>query len=120
MSFLTKLFGGGASSAYGNLDIAQYEAEYFKQKNHVLVDVRTAGEYKGGHIPGAVNIPLDQLGDPQKLKKVPQDQTVVVVCASGNRSRSGAQKLVAAGYSDVFNLKGGTSRWRMAGKPVHK
>ena len=120
MAFLTKLFGGGDEASYGNIDVQQYQDDYYEQQNHTLVDVRSAGEYKGGHIPGAINIPLDQLGDEQKLKKIPQDKTIVVVCASGNRSRTGAQKLVSAGYSDVLNLKGGTSRWRIAGNVVHK
>lgn len=72
-----------------------------------LVDVRTPGEWRSGHIEGAVLIPIDELGG--RLGEIPRDRTVVVYCASGARSAQAAAVLRAAGYT-VRDL-GGISRW---------
>jgi rhodanese-related sulfurtransferase len=109
MNFFRNLF----TPKFPSIDVNAYKDDYFKKKNHVLVDVRTAQEFKSGHIPGAKNVPLNQLS--KQLKKVPKNRTVVVVCQSGNRSRSACNLLINAGYEDVINLNGGTTRWRMAG-----
>ncbi|NDJ61058.1 MAG: rhodanese-like domain-containing protein [Chloroflexi bacterium] len=117
MSFLFKRPGAGAQ--FQVVDAAGYRSQFVEsQADHVLVDVRTPGEYRDGHVPGAVNIPLEKLG--ARLSEVPQDKPVVLVCASGNRSASAAEQLVTAGYSEVYNLKGGTMRWMMNGFPIEK
>ena len=72
-----------------------------------LLDVRTPGEYSGGHLEGAVNIPVQQLA--QRLAEVPKGRPVVVYCASGARSSSAAGQLRNAGY-EAFNL-GGMGNW---------
>jgi len=67
-----------------------------------VIDVRTKGEFAGGHFPGAVNIPLDSLGS--KLKTLGASETAIVVyCASGIRSAQAASSLRAAGFTDVTN-----------------
>ena len=67
-----------------------------------VVDVRTPGEFGGGHYPGAVNIPLDKLSN--KMKKLgSKDSSIVVYCASGSRSRVAVSRLRAAGFKDVTN-----------------
>lgn len=107
------------NNGYENVDIKTYSADYASDGiDHTLVDVRTKNEYMQGHLPNAVNIPLNELGD--HIGKIPQDKPVVVVCASGNRSKSGASKLVDAGFTNVFNLKGGTMTWMMSGKPIER
>jgi phage shock protein E len=110
--FLTNLF----KSPFDSVDVETYERDYYQQQNHVLIDVRTAGEFKSGHIPGARNIPLNQLSD--KLDKIPTNKPVIVVCRSGNRSGSACHTLTKAGYDNVINLRGGTMRWQMAGNAV--
>ena len=108
-----------ASTNYQSLSIGDYHTQYVAAKApHFLLDVRTTGEFAGGHIPGAVNIPLDQL--PARLAEVPTDQPVVVVCQSGNRSRSGADILHRGGLKDLYNLEGGTMRWAMSGFTVER
>ncbi|MCF0260843.1 MAG: lipoprotein [Erysipelotrichaceae bacterium] len=76
----------------------------------ILVDVRTLEEYEQGHIPGAVNLPLESIGtqDPEALKN--KDQLILVYCRSGNRSKQAAGKLAALGYSNVKEI-GGISSW---------
>lgn len=106
-----------AADGYQNLSIADYKAQYVDaHKPHVLVDVRTAEEFRGGHLPGAINIPLNVLQ--QRAREVPRGKPVVVVCASGNRSVSGAKILAGAGYETVYNLQGGTMRWMMQRLPL--
>lgn len=68
-----------------------------------LVDVRTTQEFTGGHLPGAVNIPLHEL--PARVDEVgPRDRPVVVYCLSGGRSAQAAGFLRSAGFRQVMNL----------------
>lgn len=74
-----------------------------------LVDVRTPGEFGGGHLPGAVNIPLDQIGArASDLKKA--GKPIVLYCASGMRSGQAKRILAGAGLTDLHDL-GAMSRW---------
>lgn len=86
---------------------------------HVL-DVREPGEFGAGHINGARNIPVgalkSRLGEIDKWK----DQPLIVHCATGNRSQGAATALKAAGFKEVFNLRGGLGAWQQAGMPVEK
>ena len=110
------LFKRGNDS-YQHLDISTYNTDYHSAKaDHVLVDVRTTEEYDSGHLPNAINIPLHQLQS--RVSEVPTGKPVVVVCASGNRSQTGSSILANSGYTEVYNLKGGTMRWMMQGLPL--
>ena len=66
----------------------------------VILDVRTPGEFKTGHIKGAVNIPLDKLSS--GLSKLSKSKPVITCCASGMRSSAAAAQLKKAGY-DAYN-----------------
>lgn len=77
-----------------------------------IIDVRTPIEYRGGHIPGAVNIPLGTFHS--EFPGVDLSETVVVVCKWGGRS-SAACEQVGANYAQVFNLAGGTEAWMSEG-----
>lgn len=75
-----------------------------------LIDVRTAGEYAGGHIPGAVNVPLQQIG--AIASEVPDKSTpLFVYCMSGARSQQAVGALKQMGYTDARNI-GGIGSWR--------
>lgn len=104
-------------TTYDDLSLVEYRDEYHQKADHTLVDVRTPWEYNNGHIPGAVNIPLDELE--WRHGEVPQNRPVVVVCASGNRSMDGAQILASVGHN-AFNLQGGTGIWMMNGLPLDR
>ena len=90
-------------------------AELIAARSAVVVDVRRNGEYRRGHIQGAVHIPLEQLSS--RMGKLPAGKTIVTVCASGHRSASAARTLTRAGH-DVLNLRGGMSAWTRAGLPL--
>ena len=117
MSFLTKLFGGpGAAAGHQLLKPADYKAQYMDGgAAHTLVDVRTAEEFDGGYIPGAINISLQELQ--QKMNRIPKDKPVILYCRSGNRSAFAANILMQAGYTEVYDL-GGIIDWARQGLPI--
>jgi RND superfamily putative drug exporter len=80
-----------------------------------LVDVRTEEEYVGGHVPGAVLLPLHELGE--RSREVPADEEVYVICQVGARSAAAVSALNSAGHRTV-NVAGGTAAWVAAGMPV--
>ncbi|HRJ41772.1 MAG TPA: rhodanese-like domain-containing protein, partial [Caldilineaceae bacterium] len=89
MNLLSRLFGG---ATHPLIRPDEYTARYVTAKTpHTLLDVRTAEEFSGGHIPGAVNISLPDL--PQKLKRVSSKKPVILYCRSGNRSATAAKLL---------------------------
>ncbi|HEY6967299.1 MAG TPA: rhodanese-like domain-containing protein [Burkholderiales bacterium] len=86
----------------------------------LVVDLRPAAEFAGGHILGARNIPLADLerraGELDKHKAKP----LIVHCGDGNRAGSGAALLRKRGFGNVLNLSGGYAAWQQAGLPVEK
>lgn len=66
-----------------------------------IIDVRTPGEFAGGHIKGSVNIPLDTLQ--RQLSKIKKNKPVITCCASGMRSGSAKTMLQSSGFSEVYN-----------------
>lgn len=81
----------------------------------VIVDVREDDEYRGGHAPGAIHIPLGDLDF--RSSEIPVGGPVYVICASGGRSVRGTQLLEAKGF-DAVNVLGGTFGWHNAGLPI--
>lgn len=71
------------------------------QKGAIIVDVRTKGEYQGGHIKGSINIPLQTLS--QNLSKLKKGKPIITCCASGMRSASAKSMLTSSGFSEVYN-----------------
>ena len=67
----------------------------------VIIDVRTTGEYAGGHIKGSVNIPLNMLQS--QMGKLKKDKPIITCCASGMRSSSARSTLLSQGFSEVHN-----------------
>ena len=85
------------------------EAHRLVEAGAHLVDVRTPEEYAAGHLPGAVNIPVDQIAA-RREDVGPLDEPVVVYCHSGRRSGLAAAQLKAAGFQSVYDL-GAMSSW---------
>lgn len=83
-----------------------------------LIDVRTPAEYADARVPGAVNIPLDQLES--RLADVADDKAaeVYLICAVGGRSKRATKALAQAGFQRPINVAGGTNGWKAAGLPV--
>lgn len=88
--------------------ISGAQARQLVQEGAVLLDVRTPQEFAAGHLPRALNIPVDELQ--ARLGELKRAASVVLYCRSGNRSARGKAMLEAAGFSRVYNL-GGMSNW---------
>ena len=97
--------------------IAIDQAAAALDRGAAVIDVREPAEYRTGHLPRAVNIPMAQLTS--RLGEIDRNRPVLVVCASGNRSGVMVEVLTAAGF-DAINVAGGTSAWIRAGRPIEK
>jgi rhodanese-related sulfurtransferase len=97
LSFIKKLFGGGTS-----IDFAQ-----LVKNGAQIIDVRTLGEYQGGHIKGSKNIPLQVLTS--KTTSLDKTKPIITCCASGMRSASAKSVLLKNGFTEVYNGGGWNS-----------
>jgi rhodanese-related sulfurtransferase len=84
-----------------------------------ILDVRTEGEFRRGHVPGAVSVPITAL--PERLASLALDRRrpVIAICLSAHRSIPAVRLLREAGY-DAAQLRGGMLAWRAAGYPEQK
>lgn len=98
------------------LAITVAQAAEKRDQGAFILDVRQPEEWNQFHIPGATIIPLGEL--PSRLKEVPKDREVVVVCWTGNRSQQGRDILLNAGYTTVTSMAGGVTQWQAQGLPV--
>lgn len=88
------------------------------REDAVVLDVRESQEWSAGHIPNARHIALAQFDkrivELDKLK----ERSVIVCCATGNRSAAACKRLREAGFAKVFNMSGGIAAWKEAGLPI--
>jgi len=91
IQLLKKIFGMGPKVNYADL----------MSNGAVIIDVRTKGEYQGGHIKGSLNIPLNTLT--ANLSKIKKEKPVITCCASGMRSASAKSILKSKGFAEVHN-----------------
>lgn len=85
-----------------------------------LIDVRTPDEFAAGHIEGAYNVPLDLLREHRAELRAHLDETVVLICRSGQRAAQAEQALAGTGLPNLRLLAGGISAWEAAGAPVRR
>jgi phage shock protein E len=98
IQFLRKIFGLGPATDYAAL----------VKNGAIIVDVRSKGEFDGGHIKGSINIPVDQIASNlNKLKD--KNKTIITCCASGMRSAAAKNVLKSNGYTHVYNGGGWSS-----------
>ncbi|MFJ1975513.1 rhodanese-like domain-containing protein [Streptomyces sp. NPDC087903] len=83
----------------------------------VLLDVREQVEWKAGHAPGAVHVPLSRLVAGKALPAAAEGRPLVVICRSGHRSQQAAKLLNERG-AEAVDVKGGLNAWASAGLPV--
>ena len=89
-------------------------------KTNTVLDVRTAEEFKAGHIPGATNIDVNAPDFEKKIGELDKSKTYLVHCAAGVRSARACQKLEKVGFAELYDLSPGFRGWQKAGKPVEK
>ncbi len=80
------------------------------EEDYIILDVRTIEEYESGHIPGAVCVPNETIGE-EAVEELPdKEQMILIYCRSGNRSKQAASKLVEQGYTNIYEF-GGIIDW---------
>ena len=84
--------------------ISPADAQSHLKNGALLVDVRTAGEYASGHLPSAINIPLDEIEVSLPRHEKDKNQVILLHCQSGTRSGVAKRRLNALGYANAFNL----------------
>ncbi|HEX2981474.1 MAG TPA: rhodanese-like domain-containing protein [Anaerolineaceae bacterium] len=97
-------------------EISVAQAAELRDQGVFILDVRTREEWNQFHVPDSTLIPLDEL--PGRVSELPKDQPIVVVCRSGNRSQSGRDILVEAGFTEVSSMTGGLTEWQRLGYPT--
>ena len=84
----------------------------------VVLDLRDPGEYRAGHVPGALNIPEPELE--RRLGELDPGRSLVLYCIAGKRTRSAERTLLAHGFADIRHLDGGLTGWLDASYAVGK
>ena len=81
-----------------------------------VIDVRTPGEYAGGHVPGAINIP--HMSVVSRKAELAPDKELVFICAVGARSALACEFAASLGFKELYNVDGGTEAWVKNGYAV--
>lgn len=97
INILKQIFGLGPKVNYAQL----------VKEGAIILDVRSKGEYAGGHIKGSINISVETLGN--NLNKLKKDKPIITCCASGMRSAAAKRLLKSNGFSEVHNGGGWNS-----------
>jgi rhodanese-related sulfurtransferase len=111
-----RLFGRGASGVASINPREAWEKYSTAKADTLLIDVREAWEFARGHAKGARNIPLSQLTG--RVKEIPANKDILIICQSGNRSMQAAHFLKQQGIERVWNISGGTTVWKMSQIPM--
>ena len=99
-----------ASDTYRQVSAEEAIALMESESGYVILDVRTAQEFASGHIPDAINVPVEEIGSVPPAELPDPDQLILVYCRSGNRSKQAAEKLVQMGYTNIVEF-GGINTW---------
>jgi len=108
--------GSGDDTEYGNVSVEEAKALVDSKPGLVILDVRTVAEFNDGHIEGAIDIPVDDLGG--LLSELSKGDELLVYCRTGNRSTTAVGILEDNGYSKLYHMDGGITDWTRAGYPT--
>lgn len=97
-------------------EVTPEEALRRQQAGALIVDVREPEEWRAGHIPGAVHVPLGELSG--RVRELDPERELILVCRSGNRSAQATALLQQAGFRQVYNLAGGLIAWGRHRLPI--
>lgn len=112
---LVFVLSGCVSTKEAKLTYRQINAEEAmeimeKESGYIILDVRTSEEFQENHIPNAINIPNETIGNGEMKEQPDKEQLILVYCRSGNRSKQAAEKLVKQGYTNIVEF-GGINDW---------
>lgn len=102
-----------------NLAVADFNKALSGKINDAqIVDVRTPGEFNGGHINNAQNIDFNDRKFEEEIKELDKNKATFIYCLSGGRSAGAMAKMQALGFTELYNLQGGIMSWRQANLPL--
>ena len=101
---------GSSSSGYRQISMDEAAKIMRDEKNYIILDVRRPDEYAEGHIPGAINVPNEEIGTAEIAELPDKSQLILVYCRSGRRSKEASEKLVKLGYTNIVEF-GGINDW---------
>ncbi|HWN96698.1 MAG TPA: rhodanese-like domain-containing protein [Methylomirabilota bacterium] len=116
---LAASFAADQKTAVKRVDVAEFD-KLRADKQNVVLDVRSAKEFKEGHIPGAINLDVRAPDFEEKVAKLDKNKTYLVHCGAGVRSANACQKMQSAGFKELYDLAPGFKGWEKAGKAVEK
>ena len=99
---------------------AQQLATLAAAEKLVILDVRTPGEFASLRIAGSINLPFERLDPPALLARFATDAPLYCICQTGTRSQLAADRLRAAGFTNVVHVDGGTNAWSSAKLPLER
>ena len=102
---------GSSSSGYRQISMDEAVKMMKDEKNYIILDVRRPDEYAEGHIPGAINVPNEEIGTAEIAELPDKSQLILVYCRSGRRSKEASEKLVRLGYTNIVEF-GGILDWK--------
>ena len=105
---------GSTPAAISKMDVKAF-ADAASRPGVVLLDVRSPEEFAAGHLPGAVNINVEDSGFADAIAKLDKNATYAVYCQSGRRSGIATSQMAEAGFATLFDLQGGVQAWKQAG-----
>ncbi|HCR48263.1 MAG TPA: rhodanese-like domain-containing protein [Rhodothermales bacterium] len=113
----TETTSGSTTTGILEADVTTF-AEAAKQPGVQIVDVRTAQEFRMGHLPQSRNIDIMAPGFENRVQLLDKEKPVLVYCAVGSRSARAAEMMSGLGFKTVTNLSGGIQAWGSAGMPI--
>jgi len=117
---MVALFSCGTGEAQKSVSLGpqEFEKHLASWGERILLDVRTPGEFGERHLTGALNIDYNGADFNSRIGNLDKTQPVYVYCLSGGRSAAAAQTLTDIGFTKVYEMKGGISRWIAENHPV--
>ncbi len=101
----------GSSEAYNEIDSTKTVELIGETKNTLVIDVRDADAYAEGHLTNAINIPFDEFEEKIADLEGYKDQTIVLICNTGNKSGKAGKMLVDKGFTKVYNAEDGMNEF---------
>ena len=102
---------GSSSSGYRQISMDEAVKMMKDKKNYIILDARRPDEFAEGHIPGAINVPNEEIGTAEIAELPDKSQMILVYCRSGRRSKEASEKLVKLGYTNIVEF-GGILDWK--------
>ena len=97
---------GSSSSGYRQISMDEAVKMMRDEKDYMILDARRPDEFAEGHIPGAINVPNEEIGTAEIAELPDKSQLILVYCRSGRRSKEASEKLVKLGYTNIVEFGG--------------